>query len=98
MTQEEFYLKAILAMASNPKYTEMIHDEGDDPNETFPVLQVDQILEDADILLKQTQKTWIEAFDGAGIEDIHDRLGDIRKQLEDIHRYGLAVHANILEE
>ena len=97
MTQEEFYLKAILAMASNPKYTEMILDE-DDPNVTFPVLQVDQILEDADILLKQTQNMWMEAFDGAGIEDIHDRLGDIRKQLEDIHSYGLAVHANILEE
>lgn len=97
MTQEEFYLKAILAMASNPKYTEMKHYE-DDPNETFPVLQVDQILEDADLLLKQTQSLWVDAFDGAGIEDIHDRLGDIRAQLEEIHRYGLAVHANILEE
>ena len=90
MTQEEFYLKAILAMASNPKYTEMIHDE-DDQNETFPVLQVDQILEDADILLKQTQKTWMDAFEGKGLEDVHDQLAEIAER-------GISVDAHCLIE
>ena len=90
MTQEEFYLKAILAMASNPKYTEMINDE-DDPNETFPVLQVDQIIEDAHLLLIGTQEAWKDAFEGKGLEDVHDQLAEIAER-------GISVDAHCLIE
>jgi len=90
MTQHEFYLKAILAMASNPKYVEMVKAD-DDPNITFPSLLDEIILEDADALLTQVQKTWPESFDIKGLEDIHD-------QLEEIASSGLAVEAHCLVE
>ena len=90
MTQGEFYLKAILAMASNPKYVETAQAD-DDPNVTFPMLQVDEILEDDDALLKQTQKTWIDAFEGRGLEDVHDQLAEIAGR-------GISVDAHCLVE
>ena len=62
MTQEEFYLRAMLALASNPSYVQVEKSE-DDPTLTTHVLQTEEIQMDADRLLKEAQGSWIDAFD-----------------------------------
>ena len=76
MTQEEFYLRAMLQLAANPKYVEMQKSE-DDPDVEFPELQVDIIEMDADELLKKAMVNWPEAFDKKPQESVEDLLGDI---------------------
>lgn len=62
MTQEEFYLRAMLALASNPSYVQVEKSE-DDPTLTTHVLQTEEIQMDADRLLKEAQSSWFDAFD-----------------------------------
>ena len=62
MTQEEFYLKAMLALASNPSYVEVKRAE-DDPSVTTHVLLTEEIQMDAERLLNEAKDSWDEAFD-----------------------------------
>lgn len=62
MTQEEFYLKAMLALASNPSYVQVEKSE-DDPSVTTHMLLTEEIQMDAERLLKEAQDSWIEAFE-----------------------------------
>lgn len=54
MTQEEFYLKAMLAMASNPSYVQVEKSE-DDPSVTTHMLLTEEIQMNAERLLKEAQ-------------------------------------------
>ena len=80
MTKEEFYLKAMLALASNPNYVEVAPSE-DDPSCITHVLRKDEILMDAERLLSEAENEWPEAFDKKPQESIEDLLGDIRDSL-----------------
>ena len=62
MTQEEFYLKAMLALASNPSYVE-VKPADDDPSVTTHVLLTEEIQMDAERLLNEAKDSWDEAFD-----------------------------------
>lgn len=62
MTREEFYLKAMLAMASNPNYVEVKPCE-DEPSETTHILLTEEIQMDAERLTNEAIKSWPEAFD-----------------------------------
>ena len=62
MTQEEFYLKAMLAMASNPNYVDVKPCE-DDPSVTTHTLLTEEIQMDAERLLNEAKNSWAEAFD-----------------------------------
>ena len=80
MTKSEFYLRAMLSLAANPKYVEMAKDE-DDPNEEFPAL-LDEIIEtDAEALLKTAETWWPEAFDKE--DDVKDSTNSILTEIRD---------------
>lgn len=80
MTKEEFYLKAMLALASNPKYVEMQKPDDDDGVE-FPVLLTEIIEMDADELMKTANANWPDAFDRESSESITELIADIRDSL-----------------
>lgn len=80
MTREEFYLKAMLQMAANPKYVEMQKSE-DEPDVEFPELNCDIIEMDASELLKTAEANWPGAFERESSESIEELLGDIRDSL-----------------
>ena len=77
MTKEEFYLRAMLQLAANPKYVEVKKSE-DDPDVEFPELLVDIIEMDADELLKTAEVNWPDSFDKTPKESTEELLGDIR--------------------
>ena len=80
MTNKEFYLRAMLAMAANPKYVEMKKQE-DEPGVEFPELQVDIIEMDAQELMKTAENNWPDAFCEDGISEVVDQLNDISNAL-----------------
>lgn len=80
MTKEEFYLRAMLQLAANPKYVEMQKSEEEEGVE-FPELLVDVIEMDADELLRTAEANWPEAFDNKPSESVEECLCDIRNSL-----------------
>lgn len=61
MTQKDFYLRAMLTLASNPKYVEMRKDE--DNGTEFPVLLTESIEIDAKLLAEDARTSWPDCFD-----------------------------------
>ena len=88
MTQEEFYLKAMLAMASNPNYVEVEESE-DDPSVTTRILQTEEIQMDAERLLKEAQDSWIEAFEKRSDKTTNDILNSIADDISELNRFGI---------
>ena len=88
MTQEEFYLKAMLAMASNPNYVKVEKSE-DDPSVTTRILQTEEIQMDAERLLKEAQDSWIEAFDKRSDDTTNEILNRIADDISELNKYGI---------
>ena len=88
MTQEEFYLKAMLAMASNPSYVQVEKSE-DDPSVTTHMLLTEEIHMDAERLLKEAQDSWIEAFDKRSDKTTNDILNRIADDISELNKYGI---------
>ena len=92
MTQEEFYLKAMLAMASNPNYVKVEKSE-DDPSVTTHVLLTEEIQMDADRLLVEAQDSWIEAFDKKSDNTTNDILNRIADDISELNKYGIKAYS-----
>jgi hypothetical protein len=90
MTQEEFYLKAMLAMASNPKYVQVEKSE-DDPSVTTHMLLTEEIQMDAERLLKEAKDSWIEAFDKSDKTTV-EILGSIADDISELNKYGIKTY------
>ena len=90
MTQEEFYLKAMLAMASNPSYVQVEKSE-DDPSVTTHMLLTEEIQMDAERLLKEAQDSWIEAFDKSDKTTV-EILGSIADDISELNKYGIKTY------
>lgn len=88
MTQEEFYLKAMIAMAGNPNYVKVEKSE-DDPSVTTRILQTEEIQMDAERLLKEAQDSWIEAFDKRSDDTTNDILNRIADDISELNKYGI---------
>lgn len=88
MTQEEFYLKAMIAMAGNPNYVEVEESE-DDPSVTTRILQTEEIQMDAEKLLKEAQDSWIEAFEKRSDDTTNDILNRIADDISELNKYGI---------
>ena len=111
MTQKEFTLRAIIAMASNPKYVEM----ATRCSVTSPTLCIDCILNDASNLLDSTDAKFVYIFDDDSVNDkldnlaktidgydphlvldnIEDSLHDIARGIADINQSGILVDATV---
>lgn len=76
MTKEDFYLKSILAMLQNPKFAKTEKAE-EDPNVTFPSLEIEAIVIEAEFLLHRIQKEWPGVFEVKGLEEIAKAVQDI---------------------
>lgn len=90
MTQEEFYLKAMLAMASNPNYVKVEKCE-DDPSVTTHMLLTEEIQMDAERLLKEAQDSWIEAFDKSD-DNAKEYLKTIADAVSELNKYGIKTY------
>jgi hypothetical protein len=90
MTQEEFYLKAMLAMASNPSYVQVEKSE-DDPSVTTHMLLTEEIQMDAERLLKEAKDSWIEAFDKSDKTTV-EILGSIADDISELNKYGIKTY------
>ena len=88
MTQEEFYLKAMLALASNPSYVKVEKSE-DDPSVTTHVLLTEEIQMDAERLLNEAKDSWIEAFDKSSDKTTNDILNSIADDISELNKYGI---------
>ena len=88
MTQEEFYLKAMLAMASNPSYVQVEQSE-DDPSVTTHMLLTEEIQMDAERLLKEAKDSWVEAFDKRSDKTTVEILGSIADDISELNNYGI---------
>ena len=88
MTQEEFYLKAMLALTSNPKYVEVKPFEDDPEKGETHVLNVEEIQMDAERLLNAAKDNWVEAFDKPD-KGTNDHLQKIADALESLDRNGI---------
>lgn len=93
MTQEEFYLKAMIAMAGNPNYVEV------KPAEEYPTvdthtLLIDEIQMDAERLLKEAKDNWAEAFDSASD---NEQLKNLAKSLAGIDEQGIRAYVENIE-
>lgn len=88
MTQEEFYLKAMIAMAGNPNYVKVEKSE-DDPSVTTRILQTEEIQMDAERLLKEAQDSWIEAFEKRSDDTTNDILNRIADDISELNKYGI---------
>jgi hypothetical protein len=88
MTQEEFYLQAMIAMAGNPNYVKVGKSE-DDPSVTTRILQTEEIQMDAERLLKEAQDSWIEAFDKRSDKTTNDILNSIADDISELNKYGI---------
>jgi hypothetical protein len=90
MTQEEFYLKAMLAMASNPNYVQVEKSE-DDPSVTTHMLLTEEIQMDAERLLKEAKDSWIEAFDKSDKTTV-EILGSIADDISELNKFGIKTY------
>lgn len=65
MTKKEFYLKTIISMCGNPAYVEVkdLNDEEGKEACMGHTLQIDEIIMDADRILRETEDAWEDAFD-----------------------------------
>ena len=88
MTQEEFYLKAMLAMASNPKYVQVEKSE-DDPSVITHMLLTEEIEMDAERLLKEAKESWQDAFDKRSDKTTNDILSGIADDISELNKYGI---------
>lgn len=93
MTQEEFYLKAMIAMAGNPNYVEVKPAE-DDPTVELHTLRIDEIQMDAERLLKEAKDNWAEAFDSASD---NEQLKNLAKSLAGIDEGGIKAYVENIE-
>ena len=91
MTQEEFYLKAMLAMASNPSYVQVEKSE-DDPSVTTHILLTEEIQMDAERLLKEAKDSWAEAFDKRSDKTTNDILSSIADDISELNKYGIKTY------
>lgn len=94
MTQEEFYLKAMLAMASNPKYVQVEKSE-DDPSVTTHMLLTEEIQMDAERLLKEAKESWAEAFDR---RSDNENLVKMAEALDGLDKQGIRAYCQIEEQ
>lgn len=93
MTQEEFYLKAMLALASNPKYVEVKPFEDDPEKGETHVLNVNEIQMDAERLLDEAKDSWIEAFDKPD-KGTNDHLQTIADALKGLDENGIVAYCH----
>jgi len=91
MTQEEFYLKAMLAMASNPSYVQVEQCE-DDPSVTTHMLLTEEIEMDAERLLKEAKDSWAEAFDKRSDKTTNEILDSIADDISELNKYGIKTY------
>ena len=94
MTQEEFYLKAMLAMAGNPNYVEVKKSE-DDPSVTTHMLLTEEIEMDAERLLKEAKESWAEAFDR---RSDNENLVKMAEALDGLDKQGIRAYCQIEEQ
>lgn len=94
MTKEEFYLKAMLAMASNPKYVQVEKSE-DDPSVTTHMLLTEEIQMDAERLLKEAKDSWAEAFDR---RSDNENLVKMAEALDGLDKQGIRAYCQIEEQ
>lgn len=93
MTQEEFYLKAMLALASNPSYVEVKPDE-DDQSVTAHILLTEEIQIDAERLLKEAKGSWAEAFDR---RSDNENLVKMAEALDGLDKQGIRAYCENVE-
>ena len=93
MTQEEFYLKAMLALASNPSYVE-VKPADDDPSVTTHVLLTEEIQMDAERLLKEAKDSWDEAFD---CKSDNENFVKMAEALDGLDKEGIKAYCQIDE-
>ena len=91
MTQEEFYLKAMLAMASNPSYVQVEKSEVV-PSVTTHMLLTEEIQMDAERLLNEAKDSWAEAFDKRSDETTNDILNSIADDISELNKYGIKTY------
>ena len=60
MTRKQFYLKTVIAMASNPNYVEV---RSEDVDESSCRLRIYDILNDAETLNDEVDTAWPNVFD-----------------------------------
>ena len=94
MTQEEFYLKAMLAMASNPSYVQVEKSE-DDPSVTTHMLLTEEIQMDAERLLKEAKDSWAEAFDKRSDKTTNEILDSIADDISELNKYGIKTYPEV---
>ena len=94
MTQEEFYLKAMLALASNPSYVEVKPAE-DDPSFETHVLLTEEIQMDAERLLNEAKDTWAEAFDRRSDNENFVKMAEA---LDGLDQQGIRAYCQIEEQ
>lgn len=94
MTKEEFYLKAMLAMASNPKYVQVEKSE-DDSSVTTHMLLTEEIQMDAERLLEKAQDSWIEPFDS---RSDNENLVKMAEALDGLDKQGIRAYCQIEEQ
>ena len=94
MTKEEFYLKAMLAMASNPKYVQ-VELSKDDPSVTTHMLLIEEIQMDAERLLEKAQDSWIEPFDS---RSDNENLVKMAEALDGLDKQGIRAYCQIEEQ
>ena len=94
MTQEEFYLKAMLAMASNPSYVQVEKSE-DDPSVTTHMLLTEEIQMDAERLLNEAKDSWAEAFDH---RSDNENLVKMAEALDGLDKQGIRTFCQIEDQ
>ena len=88
MTKSEFYLRAMLSLAANPKYVEIKSEEDENGNVVqFPTIDEEIIFIDAEALAKEAEKRMENPFDDDDFEDrepLKTILQKICTNMEDI--------------
>lgn len=86
MTKKEFYLKSIISMAGNANYVEVKPFE--DTETITHTLLTEEILMDADRLMRETENEWPDAFDKEPASGesftIGEHLQNIREAIESL--------------
>ena len=94
MTQEEFYLKAMLAMASNPSYVQVEKSEVV-PSVTTHMLLTEEIQMDAERLLNEAKDSWAEAFDR---RSDNENIVKMAEALDGLDKQGIRAFCQIEEQ
>lgn len=94
MTQEEFYLKAMLAMASNPSYVQVEKSEVV-PSVTTHMLLAEEIQMDAERLLNEAKDSWAEAFDR---RSDNENIVKMAEALDGLDKQGIRAFCQIEEQ